>query len=143
MGTVIKILAVIGALTIVLVLWATWRFRSELNHQHQVIRDDYQIVENADWFGKTGLDEATERELPHYLRREFGERLSRDTDALKANDLHYLGKFNENDQIAHYWEIPSKNKQEPTYYAYVMADNQNHATSMGWGDKNPPNIPHN
>ena len=34
------------------------------------------IREEAPWFGKTGLAEEQERELPRYLRREFGQLLS-------------------------------------------------------------------
>lgn len=139
MNILIKLLAAIGLIAIILTALGFWKFNSLLKESHQAIQDDYKIKETADWFGKTGLDEETERELPHYLRREFGERLSTDPNALKANHLRYLGVFDEGGHTVHYWAIPSKNDQEAPYFAYVDIDLQNNQSSMGWGDKAPPN----
>lgn len=44
------------------------------------------FLEDAPWFGRTGLGDEVERELPRYLRREFGESVF-DEDALKASEL--------------------------------------------------------
>lgn len=100
------------------------------------------IREEADWFGKTGLDEETERELPRYLRLEFGEFLS-DEDSLKASDLVYLGHFNlaeadyrneetcfyEDEEIAsvYIWEIEDTKEYG---YVYVYRDGD-YGMSMG------------
>ncbi|MCC6929480.1 MAG: hypothetical protein IT359_10865 [Gemmatimonadaceae bacterium] len=92
-------------------------------------------VEEASWFGRTGLDEATERELPRYLRREFGEFLD-DPDGLKADDLQYLGVLTNDRGAAHFWKVPSKGQREP-YFAYVEIDREGNATSLGWGDRTP------
>lgn len=48
--------------------------------------------EKAPWIGKTGLGVSAERELPRYLRLEFGEFIL-DDDSLKAEDMEYLGRF--------------------------------------------------
>ena len=76
MGILIKILAIIGAFAIIVVIVATWKFRSMLKKSYGEVAKEYATLETADWFGTTGLDEETERELSRYLRREFGERLS-------------------------------------------------------------------
>lgn len=96
--------------------------------------------ERAKWFGKTGLDDETERELPRYLRREFGEILG-DDGALKASDLAYLGHFelteadyqnkdaNLHESIVsiHVWKIADSDN-----YAYVeITDDGVCALSMG------------
>lgn len=92
---------------------------------------DNAVVEDASWFGRTGLDEGTERELPRYLRREFGEFLD-EPNALKASDLTYLGTFNEEDGEVHYWELPY---HDEVAYAYVVESP--HQTHMGWGNRVP------
>jgi hypothetical protein len=96
-------------------------------------RDD-AIVEVADWFGSTGLDDDIERGLPQYLRREFGESLSEDPNALKARDLNYLGAFTEDDCQVHYWCIPYASEEK--VYAYVVVRGDSVAT--GWGNREPP-----
>jgi len=53
------------------------------------------VIEEADWFGTTGLDEQTEGDLPIYIRMELGKFLE-DDNALQAKDLSYLGKFSLN-----------------------------------------------
>ena len=101
--------------------------------QRRQIEED--TMEVASWFGKTGLDEATERELPRYLRREFGEFLD-DPEGLKAADLQYLGVLTDERGAAHFWQVPSKNQQEP-YFAYVETDSNGNTTTFGWGDRTP------
>jgi len=88
------------------------------------------VIEIADWFGQTGLPEEIERQLPNYIRLEFGESLF-DDDGLKAADLEYLGRFNQPDGSYHYWLLPSSD--EETWYAYVRASD----FLMGWGDRRP------
>lgn len=87
-----------------------------------------EIVEKAEWFGTTGLDDATERSLPRYLRLEFGESIL-DEYALQARDLNYLGvlelteperhagSFPEETCRVHFWSIPTGNI--PPLYGYV------------------------
>ena len=89
--------------------------------------------EDADWFGTTGLDDATERELPRYLRREFGE-LMDDDGALQARDLRYLGRYDEADGPTHYWRIPGRD--DKPLYAYVIL--MLGTTCTGWSGREPP-----
>lgn len=54
----------------------------------RVIRDHSEeeedaVVEQAPWMGRTGLPEDLERELPRYVRREFGESVF-DDESLRA-----------------------------------------------------------
>lgn len=92
------------------------------------------VREEADWIGTTGLNEDIERELPKYLRREFGEQLL-DEASLKAKDLTYCGVFEEAGSGIHYWNL-QKNDGTPTY-AYVEVQPSG-ATSTGWGSREPP-----
>lgn len=74
--------------------------------QRRALREQ-ALQEEAPWFGQTGLDEADERELPRYLRREYGEDIFSDPNALKAADLRYLGKTcTEDGSECHYWQVP-------------------------------------
>lgn len=91
------------------------------------------IREAAPWFGTTGLPEETERELPRYLRREFGQTIF-DTGALKAADLVYVGRFSENREVVRYWHIAYENE---TAYAYVVRRGKQEY--LGWGGRRPPN----
>ena len=92
-----------------------------------------QIMEQAPWFGTTGLDEAWERELPHYLRREYGESLLEDEHALKAADLVYLGRHLAADGgQRHYWRIPGT---EPDYAVIALDADGN--SYMGCGEDMP------
>ena len=134
MSILIKILAIIGALAIIVIVTVTWKFSSAVNVRMAEVDKEYTIVETADWFGKTGLDDETERELPRYLRREFGESLSK-KGALKASDLVYLGVFQEPEGAIHYWRIPSKNSKREYYFAYVEDFPEG---AMGWGNRKPP-----
>ena len=87
-----------------------------------------EIVEEADWIGTTGLSEETERQLPKYLRLEYGESIL-DEDSLKAADLTYLGvfklgeedlkqsEFSQGAERVHVWEIPTSGNKT---YGYVV-----------------------
>jgi hypothetical protein len=94
-----------------------------------------EVREDADWFGTTGLDEATERELPRYLRRELGEYLD-DPEGLKAADLKYLGVLTDERGSAHFWSMPARHGEQS--FAYVDIDASGAAASTGWGDRGAP-----
>ncbi len=96
-----------------------------------------EVPEVADWFGTTGLDEATERELPRYLRRELGEYLD-DPEGLKAADLKYLGVLTDERGSAHFWAIPPRHGEQS--FAYVEIDASGAAVSLGWGDRVAPGV---
>ena len=97
---------------------------------------EYEFVEEASWFGTTGLDEDTEREVAHYVRREFGESVF-DEDGLKASDLEYLGVFETDQGPTHFWKIPAS---DDNVFAY--AEPYDHDTyCLGLGDRTPPNYP--
>ena len=89
---------------------------------------DSKLVEEAPWFGQTGLGDSVERELPRYLRREFGE--------VGAEDgLSYLGVQTDEQGATHVWAIPSKTGSACTH-AYIEV----HATGalcFGWGEREP------
>ena len=94
------------------------------------------LVEEADWFGTTGLPDEDERELPRYLRREFGE-LVEDEGALQARDLRYVGRWAKGDGEAHYWRIPRRGGEEPAY-ACITVDGDGTTTCLSWGNDEPP-----
>ena len=94
---------------------------------------DSKLMEEAPWFGQTGLGDSVERELPRYLRREFGEVGAE--DGLKAADLTYLGAQTDEQGVTHVWAIPSKTGSACTH-AYIEV----HATGalcFGWGEREP------
>lgn len=91
--------------------------------------------EEAPWFGTTGLDDDSERELPRYLRREFGEFLD-DATGLKARDLEYLGVHRDSVGAAHYWLIRRASADSPSY-AYIEIDSVGGLVSYGWGNRSP------
>lgn len=105
--------------------------RMELQKRESELRED------APWFGKTGLDEAIERELPRYLRREFGESIF-DEGSLKAADLRYLGGIEEDGMLVHYWLVtPSLVEGDGPSFAYVEVEADG-STCTGWGDRKAP-----
>lgn len=117
-----------------LLRWLARRSPTMTNYTRR--RDvEEHTVEIADWMGRTGLDEATERELPRYLRREFGE-FQGDPEGLKANDLHYLGIHADERGRAHFWRIPSRGGE--VSFAYVDVSEHGEALCLGWGDRSPP-----
>ena len=135
----IGFIALIGALALV-IAWLTYKVRSDPEYREQMARSrasqeaEQTVVEQAPWFGTTGLDDELERELPKYLRREFGERLL-DDDALKAGDLAYIGRFDEAEGVVHYWRIPSRDGEPCFAYIEISADG---GSSTGWGNREPP-----
>lgn len=85
------------------------------------------IQEDAEWYGKTGLPEIIERQVSKFLRSEYGEYIL-DPDAVRANQLQYLGYFEltpilfntldllyatENPEYTHVW------KYSDNHYAFV------------------------
>lgn len=98
---------------------------------------EHEVPEEADWFGTTGLDEATEREVPRYLRRELGEYLD-DPGGLKAADLTYLGVLTDERGSAHFWAMPARHGEQS--FAYVDLDPAGGAASLGWGDRSVPEV---
>lgn len=96
---------------------------------------EHEVLEVADWFGTTGLDDATERELPRYLRRELGEYLD-DPDGLKASDLRYLGVLTDERGPARFWAMPERHGERS--FAYADLDAEGAVASLGWGDRSPP-----
>jgi hypothetical protein len=136
--TLLITVAVAAVLAIVLfkplLRWVARRSPTMTNYTRR--REVEEVtIEVADWMGQTGLDEGTERELPRYLRREFGEFLD-DPAGLKANDLHYLGIHGDAHGRAHFWRVPSRGG-EPSF-AYVDISDHGEALSLGWGDRSPP-----
>jgi hypothetical protein len=90
------------------------------------------VIESASWIGTTGLPESVERELPKYLRREFGERLL-DRGSLRASDLEYVGVFPQTHGQTHFWRIA---KQKEPCFATVVAQNDG-SFCTGWGGEGP------
>ena len=78
------------------------KLKAEMDLQKRSYESEETVIEEASWFGTTGLPDEDERELPKYLRREFGELLLEE-DSLKASDLRYIGVFEEPDARVHYW----------------------------------------
>ena len=125
--------ALVGLVAVLALFWLKFRFGKAVRERLVQADKEYQVQEPADWFGKTGLDDETERELPRYLRRELGESLF-DEGSLKAADLVYLGDVVENGNRVHYWRMPY-GKESAYPYVEVGPDG---GTSTGWGDKEPP-----
>lgn len=108
-------------------------FKKGMEERLKLFTKEEEINEEAPWFGKTGLSNDVERELPRYLRREFGKTLFEE-GSLKAADLTYVGAFPDGTNTIHYWRI--NNDQKTIYYAYVEVTSTG-STSLGWGDKKP------
>ena len=110
-------------------------YKLAVETERKRIEAEHKIIEEAPWFGKTGLNEETERHLPRYLRLEFGESLF-DPDSLKAADLTYLGAFpSETGDVTHYWHIPS---QHNDVYARVIVSPIHNSVTTDWGQEAPP-----
>lgn len=92
------------------------------------------LQEQAPWFGTTGLADEDERELPRYLRREFGEDISEDPHALKAADLRYLGCAHLPDgSQCHWWQVPGHSISYATVHRQPNGD-----LAYSWGSDAPP-----
>lgn len=109
-------------------------FKKRVQARLEEMKKEEAIREEASWFGKTGLSDETERELPRYLRREFGHLLSQ-PGSLKARDLAYAGAFLEGAETVHYWRINHGSPE--TKFAYVALGPNNRQVT-GWGDRSPP-----
>ena len=109
-------------------------FKKRVQVRLDEMKKEESIREAALWFGKTGLPEDTERELPRYLRREFGHLLSQ-PGSLKAQDLEYLGAFSQGTETVRYWRI-NHGSPEPKF-AYVVSGPGDRQMT-GWGDRAPP-----
>ena len=116
--------------------WMKLKVDRETHRRNLVRAKERVALEVADWIGRTGLAEETERELPRYLRRERGETLF-DEDALKAADLRYLGRAPEGGGTTHYWYVP-QGPEEVYAFVDVAADG---STAMGWGGARQPPEP--
>lgn len=110
-------------------------FSTALGEALERIAEEENILEEAPWFGHTGLPETWERELPRYLRRELGESLLEE-GALQAADLVYLGQVAVGASSIHYWQFHLWGEEEPTY-AYIETTSSGEGI-MGWGDRPPP-----
>jgi hypothetical protein len=94
-------------------------YKKAVQERFDRMQKEDEVREVAVWIGKTGLPEALERELPRYLRREFGQSLF-DEESLKAADLQYVGAFPVEGKAIHYWRIPRIPHEERTdVYAYI------------------------
>jgi hypothetical protein len=109
-------------------------FRRRVDARLEEMKKEEAVLEDAPWFGKTGLSEDQERELPRYLRREFGSLLS-EPGSLRAQDLDYLGRFVQDTETVHYWRI-NHGSREPRFAYLVTAPAGREV--MGWGDRKPP-----
>jgi hypothetical protein len=135
LGTIlVGMLAFIGALALLAGALLWWKVGRHFREHKAKSDREQNFREEADWFGTTGLDEETERELPRYLRREFGESLF-DEDSLKAASLQYVGAFAENGGTTHYWKIPYG--KDERVFAYIDVENDGN-TCTGWGGREPP-----
>lgn len=108
-------------------------YKARMDVLERSYKAEETVIEEAEWFGSTGLPEDVERELPKYMRREAGELLL-DEGSLRASDLTYIGACEEPDATVHYWSVPSSDG-EPTY-AYVEVSGN--TTCTGWGGREPP-----
>ncbi|MFZ6820321.1 hypothetical protein [Undibacterium sp. Ji22W] len=113
---------------------ASPEYKKSVREKLALMEKEEQVLEDADWFGKTGLSDSIERELPRYLRREYGMSIF-DKDALKADHLTYLGVFPEGSNSHHFWRIHDGAKE--AHYAYVTIS-ANGDESLGWGSRLPP-----
>jgi len=139
---IIVILVAVALLVLFAMRFLTQRVTSSPEYNQAISEyerkrnEEDATLEVAPWIGTTGLDEAIERELPQYLRREFGEFL--EDGGLKASDLEYLGKFSEPPLQVHYWRIPRSDDE--LSFAYVEVDESGKVLVLGWGDKEPKGV---
>ncbi len=109
-------------------------YKKALQENLDRMKKEDEVREAADWIGKTGLPEDLERELPRYLRREFGQSLF-DEGSLKAADLQYVGAFPEEGKAIHYWHVPYQGRTD--VYAYIEYGPGSNSIT-GWSDRKPP-----
>lgn len=107
-------------------------YQKAVAERRALMEQEASYLEDAPWFGRTGLGDALERELPRYLRREFGESVFEE-GALKASELDYLGVYHDGGLLVHFWRVPSS--VESTF-ATVTVGPEGVVTS--WGSDAPP-----
>lgn len=144
LGTTLLVIAVVllgGLLALAAFLRSVVRqvkddpeYKAQIALLHASYAAEATVREEAPWFGTTGLSEDIERELPKYLRREFGELLLEE-ESLRAKDLTYVGSFSEQVGLVHYWRIPPRGGSQSFAYVEISSDG---TTFTGWGDRNPP-----
>ena len=76
-----------------------------LEHIDNEAAADESPLPADDWRGKTGLPSATEEQLLDYLHLKLGES-DDDPSALQAEDLVYLGAFEQDEGVVRYWLLP-------------------------------------
>ncbi len=107
---------------------------NDVEAQNRLAELDTQFIEDAPWFGTTGLGEETERRLPQYIRMEYGETVFNGA-GLKAGDLQYIGRYSTEQGPTHFWKLPSGRRQQQ--YAFVVEFED--CNSLGFGrDLVPP-----
>ena len=111
-------------------------FKKAAQERQALIKKEKQVVEKAAWFGKTGMSEALERELPRYLRHQSGQTIF-DKDSLKAADLAYVGVFKEEGNTVRYWRI-NEDKSELRYAFVSVAPDGGVLMAMGY--RHPPGL---
>ena len=95
-------------------------FQKHVDAERERQQREEALREEAPWLGRTGLSDEDERELPRYLRREYGEDIFSDPLALKAADLHYLGQATLADgSVGHYWEVPGSEVSYAAVYRHT------------------------
>jgi hypothetical protein len=109
---------------------------ADYKSRQQEIEREKKIVETAPWFGKTGLGDSIERNLPRYVRHELGQVIF-DSDSVKAADMEYLGKFTEGNKTVRYWKI--RKGMGDVQYAFVSVLQQG-GVLMGIGYKKPAGV---
>jgi hypothetical protein len=85
--------------------------------QRELYLREKRVVEEAPWFGKTGLGPTVEREVPRYVRHELGQVIF-DKDSLKAADLEYRGAYVEHGNHVYTWQFKPTGTTHKRY-AYV------------------------
>ena len=119
----------------------TPEFRREYRTKQEQLQSESATPETAAWLGTTGLTDAQERNLPRYVRMELGQSL-KDSNAVQAQDLDYVGHFDEPDGTVYYWRIPERaNAHGDTHtgpaYAYIRKD-AGGVFYTDWGNRTPP-----
>lgn len=119
----------------------TPEFRREYRSKQEQLQHESAVQETAPWLGTTGLTDAQERQLPRYVRMELGQSL-KDKNAVQAQDLAYVGHFDEPDGTVRYWRIPERaNAHGDTHagpaYATIRKDG-NGVFYTDWGNRAPP-----
>ena len=119
----------------------TPEFRREYRTKQEQVQNEAKVQEAAPWLGHTGLTDEQERALPRYVRAELGQSLQ-DANPVKAQDLEFVGHFDEADGTVYYWRIPDKaNAHGDTHkgpaYAYVRKGADG-VFYTDWGNRTPP-----